>query len=361
MHRIVIFVLYFTFVVSAVFSQDTLHASRHLPRRGDVLRSQPLADRPSLNDGGQQQCWSIEGLGHAAEPFKVKYENTADSSLIVRTGHNTQYHYRSCGDSLIVCGFENNASKVSYIRPLSLLRFPMQYGDGLAGVYGGRGRLYDRQRLSVVGRYHTCLDGTGMLILPDGDTLRHVLRVRCVQQERDITRDIHTDGKRLGVDTLVVVKETLLWYAMGYRYPVLERICTDVLAEQPARYISLNYIAPEEQRALEYDEENERVRQQLTQEDFLSGADSSGSILSYRFSRHGDGQYITIDYDLAEGGTVEFVLCDTHGIVYRSLSRTQTAGEGYSVNISYAGLTRGQYVLYIRMNAEQYSEKFNVR
>ena len=364
MKRLSTLLFLFIATVSGVCAQDSLVLSRHLPRLDDVLRCQPLADRPLLKAGGKGVCWSLEETVHDGKAFKRSLTGTADSSLIAQTEHDTRYYYGLRADTLLVRGFENNASKVDLVYPVGLIRFPMRYGDALSGVYGGKGICFDRQRLSAVGRYMTRLDGEGTLVLPDGDTLRHVLRVRCMQKERDIARDIHTDGRRLGVDTIVVVKETLLWYAVGYRYPVLERVCTDVLSGKPARYVSLYYISPEEQRALEDDEENEQLRTQLAEEDGRGGADGGGiqsGSLTYRFSQHNDGQYVTIAYDLQEGGTVEFVLCDTHGITYRSLSRTETAGEGYSINISYAGLTRGQYVLYIRMNGEQYSEKFNVR
>ncbi len=358
-HPFVILLMIFL-PLSCLHAQDTLTLSRNMLRDGDVLTRTWCADLAGLSSVGRDVCWDLQGVVSSGSS-RVRLSRPGESFLYRTTERDTRHYYEQRGDSLLLTGFENNGSAIVFDRPVTVLRFPMVYGDSLSGVYGGSGRCYERQKLYADGAYYSKVDATGMLVLPDGDTLRHVLRLHLAQMERDIIHDINDGGMVSGSDTTYTEKHTFLWYALGYRYPVLRRVYTRQHTHHPVSGVSLAYISPDAQRLLPYDAPNAAKREQLSQEDLLSGAEGPGGVLSYRFSQHGDGDYLTIDYDQLEGGTVEFVLCDTHGIVYRSLSRTESAGEGYSINISYADLTRGQYVLYIRMNSEQYSEKFNVR
>ena len=47
------------------------------------------------------------------------------------------------------------------------------------------------------------------------------------------------------------------------------------------------------------------------------------------------------------------------GIVYQNYARSDGAGTGYTLDVSYAILRRGQYVLYVHCNNQVYAEKFN--
>ena len=54
---------------------------------------------------------------------------------------------------------------------------------------------------------------------------------------------------------------------------------------------------------------------------------------------------------------VSALLTNNQGVVYRQASKV----DGTSITLSYGGLPRGQYILYINASGEQYAEKFKVR
>lgn len=67
-----------------------------------------------------------------------------------------------------------------------------------------------------------------------------------------------------------------------------------------------------------------------------------------------------IKYELSEAANVLFILADTKGIIYKKKQQKSNVGENLMA-ISYSGLAYGQYVLYIEVNGERFSEKFTNR
>ena len=129
-------------------------------------------------------------------------------------------------------------------------------------------------------------------------------------------------------------------------------------------YRSLYLCPPEEQVSLPLDESNRRLRETSYEENEGNGASSNNmreDKISYRLRQNHASRSVTIEYDLQEHAQVDFILSDSRGIVYRRLSRTDDAGIGYTAEISYNGLRRGQYVLYICTDGVRHGEKFNVQ
>ena len=57
---------------------------------------------------------------------------------------------------------------------------------------------------------------------------------------------------------------------------------------------------------------------------------------------------------------VTVLVADIMGMLYERREETHVAGEGYSLDIDCSRLRRGQYILYINVNGEVTSEKFNI-
>ena len=91
-----------------------------------------------------------------------------------------------------------------------------------------------------MGTITTGVDSYGIMILPDKDTLKNVLRTHTVKYIAEDTRPISSAyydklespltiapdsiASRLATDSVVYVVETFRWYEKGYRYPVFETV-----------------------------------------------------------------------------------------------------------------------------------------
>ena len=72
---------------------------------------------------------------------------------------------------------------------------------------------------------------------------------------------------------------------------------------------------------------------------------------------------VTFDAGVQTAGRscpIRLLLCDRQGILYRQTSGSAISGELTELSLSYAGLSHGQYVLYIEACGKQYSEIFSV-
>ena len=338
-------------------AQTVLTSARNMFREGDVLSREQL-ECEGMRQNGENVVWDFSEAQMQNRNFRQKFAAVPDTCLLACTERGTRYYYQLEGDSLLLKGFENNLTKLDYVRPQVLLRFPVHYGDSIGGVYQARGFHCDRQALHCYGRYKTVADGSGTLVLPGGDTLRNVIRVRTFSQgiAHLSARDSKTSASSSG-DTLHVVRETIRWYAAGYRYPIIES--TTTAAKGDRHYSAMYYCPPEEQLYLALDDENRQYRQEMQQRG--GGSDATGTDITYRITQNKDARRLTVDFSLSERQQVDFILSDTRGMVLRSLSHKGEAGVSQTVDINYGGLRRGQYVLYICVNGKQYAEKFNVQ
>lgn len=351
----------FLFFPSFLFGQSVLTYELNMLRDGDELKRFRLR-HTALSQRGTNAVWDLSDKGVQPVKYRHRYAAVPDTSLLSCVERDTRYYYDCRGDSLLLLGFENNQTKLSYTRPISFLRFPFQYGDSIGGLYEARGTYCDRETLHGKGRYKSVADGTGVLILPDGDTLRNVLRVRTYCSGTD-RLSLRADSMKHSGKSIRVVRETLRWYAPGYRYPILEVRNIRSLSSDGSRYTSAFYCPPEEQEYLPLDEANRKVREELRYGD--DGEKTTGGMqqenITYRVSNDREARRLRVDYELQESASLEFILADSRGIVHRTLSRNDAAGTGYTADISCGGLMRGQYVLYICVNGIRHAEKFNVQ
>ena len=149
--------------------------------------------------------------------------------------------------------------------------------------------------------------------------------------------------------------DTYRWYAAGYRYPILETVTIGLLGEEPEHALAF-YCSPQEQTSL-YDPENEQLRQTLAKIDSQTGGSSTneddngdGNMYIQNISVSVNGQTITVNYDLSRDMTVQALVCDVMGVVYRQLSQAGLSASANQITIPCDGLHSGQYVLYLNAN-----------
>jgi len=200
------------FCIVSLCSQNTLTRSLQGFRSGDVLcKEQVKYKDPGRR--GKNIVWDFSRLNTINEEYGVRYiepeKKCKDSLLVTCIEHNTMYKYALKGDSLFMLGFENSGSKLVLGKPGLYLTYPFTYGDSITSIYNGTGSYVNTLLSEADGILTTVADGMGTLILPDGDTLFNVLRVRSEQRYEQRTLPIiHESGMRAWADTICINEES---------------------------------------------------------------------------------------------------------------------------------------------------------
>ena len=359
--------------VNDVQAQTILTEVLNAPRPGDSLVMRQLSNIPHL-PAGHDVVWDISQYSPGESHSLLL---TGSDSLSIATENGTSWRTTFHVDTLLLTGFENRLCLVEYDRFLPLLRYPFSYGDSIKGQFHGLGTWCGRRFMRVWGHGITRAENEGTLILPGGDTLRHVLMTRSVRRTYHITYDsIHTwealrqavardsrDGMADTAGIAPVVSETRSWYAPGWRYPVL-RVdqSSDPLGSAT---LTLMY-TPEAQQELDYDMANALVRQPLTMQGG-SGLpegeqkDSSNSMTSHTIGYDSSTNTVTVTFSLLRPASVSLLLSDVTGVVWRSTEQSYDVDGTYTLSLSCLGLPHGQYALRIMSGSDLYSETFSIK
>ena len=375
-------------LLTIILAVATLHGhaqnavGNFLPRTNDEVKRQQVA-YVAANEGAEDTVWDFTQLECSGREYPACYaEEDAYEGLIVGTEFNTRHYYQCAGDSLLLRGYENNLTKVEYDRPELLLHLPLTYGERQETLFHGTACYCERLFLRLFGTTSVEVDATGSMLLPSGDTLRHVSRVHiqklkaeehypqigteqelkaCVDSlpfTGDSIRQRMHDGRQL------MLTDTYRWYAAGYRYPILESVAYGPQGAEPLQAVTL-YCPPEEQRSL-YDEQNEQLRQLLAEADRHAAGgsnDGDGGNAPSSLSRCAvgvNGGTVTIDYDLTQPATISALVCNTQGMLFLQQSQTSEAGTGHQLTLDCHALRHGEYILYLSVNGQVTSQKVSL-
>lgn len=359
-------------VCQSLAAQHVLTKEANVPQVGDRLR--PLqVELPKDAYDEELHLWDFNRMQSLEKNSRQRYMMTGDSvrhhTARIEDGQRAYYDVK--GDSLLLTGHENRLTKMMYDEPELFLHFPMQLGDSIEGYFHGRGTYCNRIALHNYGRYKTKAIEHGSMVLPEGDTLKHVL---LIHTERIIGEqyypDIHHDSIRvyttdsimshLQTDSTLTISCIDRWYAAGYRYPVLERRqeyikdSTEDSTEQSSD--NTLYNAPYLQKELE-DEYNASLREILVSNSVGNDGDNNDSkndneSIIDNITVTVSGKTVTVSFDLTADTTVRALVCNVLGVVYRQEIQTGHAGEHCQMQVYCGGLSAGNYVLHLQVNGK---------
>lgn len=353
-------------------AQTGIRYAQNKFRAGDELTKHQIAYKEP-GRSGIHVLWDLGETEPTNENYELSYteDESHKDSLIIGTEHRTMYYYHTTDNSLTLNGFENNTTKVSYDMPEVLLKFPMSYGDSISGCFHGTGTYCDKVALRTFGRYVTKADAAGMLILPDGDTIRNVLRIhteRSVYGEYFHIDSLKTISKhpysaeridKQGDKCQTVIRNDVYrWYAQGYRYPILETLQTHTDEDGiENRFTTAFYYPPSEQNNLEYDNENREIQERL----ILHGGDfrnplSGKAGFTYNAYISDDG-VIRFEYGISSEAEISYAIYTPDGKTLYDSGTKRHAGGVYKEQFNTAGYAKGVYLINIRVNDNRYAEK----
>lgn len=377
------------FLLGSLFSltgyAQSLNSTCSQPRGGDWLVKRMIA-ACEPGKSGVGQVWDFSDLEFQEVKYELKYM-AQGVDTVIGTEHRTMYYYRTSGDSLFCLGYENPTTFITYQKPELLLTFPVFQGRAVTDYFDGKGRYCEKLDVHLRGKSMITADASGMLILPEGDTLRKVLRVYTHRFIHQRMTPILTTVDTLQLDSLAFIlnhdsieyllsndsthleTETWRWYADGYRYPVFETVkSTTYRFGNAHKYFTTSFVyLPEEQYYdLSYDTDNQKRRDEVSNEKRERewwNTDEGGvngrrnDVVSYSFGIGDDGN-LQINYTLKQSGDVSLIIFDLQG---RQLSNISKRSEGLGKCreiISLSGYSKGEYILQIVAGEKVYGEKF---
>lgn len=148
----------------------------HRLRAGDELsREVVVFDGSETN--GRDVVWDLQEMEDLDNDYKTRFGGAEAVPWLVAGNEGlTGHQYLANEDGAYLLARRTTTSQMAYDIPEQVQRFSMHYGDSIMGIYGGTGSYGDKLFVREYGNYVTRMDATGSIILPDGDTLRHVSR-----------------------------------------------------------------------------------------------------------------------------------------------------------------------------------------
>jgi hypothetical protein len=259
-----------------LFAQFSLKPDLNLPRAGDELFKQQV-EYKDPGRSGANVLWDFSRLNVINDEYELIY-STPNDTVITGMEHFTQYHYVFQNDSLLLLGFDNQTTNLHNVKPEVLLKFPFNHGDTINDYYYAHGQYGNRMELDMMGTVQIVGDAYGMMVLPNKDTLKHVVRLRTIKYiaenmvpitesyyeklQSPLTISLDSITRRLETDTVLFVMETFRWYEEGYRYPVFETVRSWQQCRNTKDYTFLNtafFYPPQDHYYLETDPENQMI------------------------------------------------------------------------------------------------------
>lgn len=374
-----LFLLFVPMMLSAQISRKYQAA-----RAGDVLIKQEIGwFEPG--ESGRNRVWDFSEMTTDGEEYVVeykeatayrdsiyvlgrdtfRYEDMRPGELMISLEHYTAYYYRIKNDRVYMIGFENPVNLMRYPDPLPVIAYPMSFGDKWSDSYTSEVIYSYTDTLYSSGTMTVEADAEGMLILPSGDTLRQVTRIKSIQ-----TIDDNAAKRKASHGALSTVTESFRWFAEGYRYPIVET--TRFLDNRQAKKQQVSGRAflylPEAHRMLAEDADNEQLLESRDDSwlrgrvaEAFDGHSSvgwsvTGTDWNCRFYPNPVVTDLVIDYELTSAASVGFTLHDAAGRLVESVARSEKNAGLHQTTLPCIRLASGNYILKIYVGDEQASQ-----
>lgn len=370
----------FILILCPLFSFGQINQQYNGLRSGDEIIKQQVDYKDPGRDG-ENVIWDFGNLKSVNDEYSLVYsspvlqqnsyyvmgydtiqsKNTDQNSLIIGTEHNTMYYYQLKENQLLLLGHENSTNLLHYTQPIVSVTYPTNYKQSQTNPYQSEGIYSGKIPFDTKGSVTTQADAYGAIILPTGDTLTHVLRIKTVQTISEIIRSINPAMN----DSLEMVVETYKWYSKGYRYPIFETIkainTTDTLNTQ--EYQTAFFFPPQEHLYLDDDKDNLAVLDSLW--DLEHNKDINNPVtdpnntmkLSYNFYPNPVQTQLTLEYYLESATTVNVSIYSMDGKLIKNLPIGKQDKGLHTQYIDCSNLSKGTYIVRIDANNKVTSDK----
>lgn len=358
-----------------VQGQTVLLQNTHLPREGDVILKQELQYK-SPGRSGSNVIWDFSELSVLDTGYREYFTGSPDS-ILMKVSPRSRSEYKMTEDSLFCIGYQTSTLQIKYLLPELYRHYPMFYRDSISSLYYGEGKYSHTLNMAVYGISTQQADAYGTILLPDGDTLTHVLRIRestHASQRLSSYSDILSCGNdshystdslhyRLSHDSITWQTDTYRWYASGYRYPVFETVQTSIITSAtPTRHFYRSYYYPlKEQIYLPKDRVNMNIRERIAMKKNSIVSPSPDSFIKqdYTYNYFIDENGNTLQIELLSGGgsDVELALCSLAGYCIEKKQYVSIPSGLHKASFNISSLSSGNYLLSVIVDGNIHSEK----
>lgn len=371
-----VFLFYVFLLVSSflpVFSQ--ISWMNNAIRAGDKIIKQQF---PYMEPGesGNGQIWNLSNLSSSSREYTIEYttpgifndsiyimgcdtflkQDVRAKELIVGMEHYTAYYYRQRDSILVLLGYENPLTLVHYKKPLCQMRYPLDTLQVVNQSYHAKTLYSAEYEYETKGKIIAFPDAGGSLILPSGDTVRQVTRIKSIQTSLSATLD------SVSVPALAI--ETYKWYAEGYRYPLFETLRIVETGNEHDVFETAYYYPPESHSYLEDDPANLSIQerqivpgeQQASHpENFVNKWMLSSKLWACSFYPNPVADKLHIDFQIDEDMPTTIQVYDLSGRLLIKKPEYKKSGL-YSEFLDFSGMQAGSYILKFVCGEEQKSE-----
>lgn len=299
--------------------------------------------------------WDFSNIKYLGQEKEVCFIGDMEGHVKL-IGQDEILDFCQSNDYLRLSQIQTPLVKVDFGDSFSYLNYPFSVTDSVACNLDGRGNYSSRNKFRLLGKCTEKAMGEGKIILPSNDSLPNTLLI-----QRNVRGDIFLSKDSVEPDSqaakLLLEVETNEWYSQGYRYPVFKTLQATLWnGKQVIMRRQYACAANMESFANLMDEENAKLREK--QQDVSLNKSSASSLIDYQLAMN--GKKLTIVYSLSEDCQLCFVLSNTSGMLLKSVNLHGVVSEGYEQVFDLDSLPRGEYVLYINVNNQKFSEKVSV-
>lgn len=343
-------------MLSCGHKSNVLTSAANLPIDGDSIHYDFVAATILQSSCTSEQTWDFSNSKYLGIEKEVFYVGNGNNHIKM-IDKDAILDFSQDKDCLHLNRLQTPLLNIDFGNSFEYLKFPFSLNDSLICQIEGKGTYCSKNKLALSGTSSTQVIAKGKLIMPSNDYLSNTLLI-----QRDITSDIKVSKDSLLLeiqDEPMKLKATVFeWYAMGYRYPILKVIKASIQKENhKVLEKSFAYTANIESKNYLGDEQNKIIRDRM--QDVSSDSKSKQDYISYKVIAN--GKKISLSYSLVSDSQLRFLICNTSGMVFKSIFLQQQAGNNYRKDFDCSGLPLGEYVLYINVNDKSFAEKVSIK
>lgn len=262
------------------------------------------------------------------------------------------YYFYQNFDSLVLLGHENVAVKQENLQPLTQLKYPLNYRQQVSSPYQSQGLYSGAVNISSEGMITMQADAYGKMILPSGDTISPVLRVKTEQTILDTSKESVSEVENDKGRKLLTYK----WYTKGYRYPIFETVECINQNDNTQMFTTAFYFPMQDHLYLDTDPDNLALLDKLweyTEEDFDNFPDvnlfkdNAENPLNARIYPNPVSDILHVEYTLENDSPVNIMMATIDGKLVKNVyKKKQQAGDQHE-EINCSQLLSGAYILKI--------------
>jgi len=351
--------------------------NNHAPRAGEEIIKQQV-EYKDPGRSGENVVWNFKELKNINPEYKIKYftprvyndslyimgkdsfpvSQVNKEDLLVALEHNTMYHYRFADNKLLLLGHESPTTIMKHEEPILIYNYQAAFNQEYNKNYHSIGLYSGRVPLASTGNITLTCDAAGKMILPSGDTLLHVIRIKSKQTIIEDDSISHASN-----DKLSMIIENYRWFAKGYRYPVFETIRTKTLKNDGEKeYFSTAFFyPPQEHYYLADDPENLAVLDSLW-DGQIKYTENGGQLnptdgFAYNYFPNPVETNLNIEFFLEDAATVSIDIFNNNGGLAGFIPKQNYQKGMYNKSINCSEFSSGNYILRLTVNQNIISEK----